>query len=141
MKSLIGFKSLVEREIIRFTSVFFQTIFPPLVSSFLYIGIFGFTIGQRMEAVRGGPYLHFLIPGLIMMYVIEGSYANTSSSLFISRWAGHIQEILVSPLSYIEMVLGFSLEGWREVLSLQPVFISFLFSLLYRPFIIRLLFW
>lgn len=111
MKNLIGFKSLTEREIIRFTSVFFQTIFPPLVSSFLYIGIFGFTIGQRLQSVGGMPYLHFLIPGLVMMYVVENSYSNTSSSLFISRWGGHIQEILVSPLSYFEMVLAILIGG------------------------------
>ena len=71
MKSLIGFKSLVEREVIRFTSVFFQTLFPPLVSGFLYIAIFGFTIGRQIERVQGLPYLNFLIPGLLMMYVIE----------------------------------------------------------------------
>ena len=111
MNGLIGFRSLVEREIIRFTSVFFQTIFPPLVSSFLYIGIFGFTIGKEIDNVQGLPYLKFLIPGLIMMYVIEGSYSNTSSSLFISRWAGHIQEILVSPLSYFEMVSAILIGG------------------------------
>ena len=99
IRSLIGFKSLVEREIVRFTSVFMQTLFPPLVSSFLYISIFGFTIGRHMKYVHGMPYLNFLIPGLIMMYLIESSYSNTSSSLFIARWSGHIQEILVSPLS------------------------------------------
>src|SRR3989338_3061657 len=111
MRSLVGFKSLVEREVIRFTSVFFQTLFPPLVSSFLYIAIFGYTIGQQIEQVQGRPYLNFLIPGLIMMYIIEGSYSNTSSSLFISRWAGHIQEILVTPLSYVEMVLAILIGG------------------------------
>jgi len=111
MRSLIGFRSLVEREVIRFTSVFLQTIFPPLVTSFLYISIFGFTIGQKIESVDGIPYLNFLIPGLIMMYVIEGSYSNTSSSLFISRWARHIEEILVSPLSYVEMVLAILIGG------------------------------
>src|SRR3990167_9241026 len=111
MKSLVGFRSLVEREIIRFTSVFFQTLFPPLVSSFLYIAIFGFTIGREIESVQGMPYFNFLIPGLIMMYIIESAYANTSSSLFISRWAGHIQEILVTPLSYFEMVLAVLIGG------------------------------
>ena len=142
MKSLIGFRSLVEREIVRFTSVFFQTLFPPLVSSFLYIGIFGFAIGQRMEHVRGMPYLHFLIPGLIMMYVIESSYANTSSSLFISRWAGHIQEILVSPLSYFEMVLAILIGGLVRsfVIATGVYHISFLFAPIpiHHPFLVLL---
>ena len=143
MKSLVGFKSLVEREIIRFTSVFFQTIFPPLVSSFLYIGIFGFTIGQRMESVRGVPYLSFLIPGLIMMYVIESSYANTSSSLFISRWAGHIQEILVSPLSYFEMVLAILIGGLVRsfVIATGVYAVSLFFTItpIHHPFIVFLM--
>ncbi|OGW89545.1 MAG: hypothetical protein A3A73_05680 [Omnitrophica bacterium RIFCSPLOWO2_01_FULL_50_24] len=108
---LIGFRSLVEREIVRFTSVFLQTIFPPLISSLLYLSIFGYTIGARIPTIHGIPYLHFLIPGLVMMYVIEAAYQNTSSSLFISRWAGHIQEILVSPLSYLEMVLAILIGG------------------------------
>jgi len=130
MNNLIGFKSLVEREIVRFTSVFLQTIFPPLVSSLLYISIFGYTIGRRIEEVQGIPYLNFLIPGLIMMYIIEGSYQNTSSSLFISRWAGHIQEILVSPLSYFEMVLAILIGGLARsfVTATGVFFVSLLFT-------------
>ncbi len=130
IKNLTGFKALVEREIVRFTSVFFQTIFPPFVSSSLYIGIFGFTIGSRMAEVRGLPYLHFLIPGLVMMNVIESAYANTSSSLFIARWAGHIQEILVSPLSYFEMVSALLIGGLARsfVIGTGVYLISFFFA-------------
>ena len=111
MRSLIGFKTLVRREIVRFTTVFTQTIVPPLMSSFLYIFIFGFSLGGRIHEVQGSPYLQYLIPGLIMMYVVEGSYANTSSSLFISRWANYIEELLVTPLSYFEMVLAILIGG------------------------------
>lgn len=103
----IGFATLVNREIYRFLSVFFQTIVPPLITSFLFIFIFGFALGSKLEQVNGIPYLKFLIPGLIMMYIIESSYTNASSSLFIARWSNHIQEILVTPLSYVEMVLAF----------------------------------
>ncbi len=106
-----GFVTLVKREIVRFTCVFTQTIFPPVMSSFLYIFIFGFSLGGRIETVQGVPYLTFLIPGLMMMYVIEGSYANTSSSLFISRWANNIEEMLVTPLSYLEMVTAILIGG------------------------------
>lgn len=111
MRSLTGFKTLVRREIVRFTTVFTQTIVPPLMSSFLYIFIFGFSLGGRIQEIQGSPYLHYLIPGLIMMYVVEGSYANTSSSLFISRWANYIEELLVTPLSYFEMVLAILIGG------------------------------
>lgn len=111
MKSFIGFRTLVYREVVRFLSVFSQTIFPPVVSSFLFIFIFGFSLGSRIEEIQGVPYLQFLIPGLIMMHVIEGSYTNTSSSLFLSRWANNIEELLVTPLSYFEMVLAILIGG------------------------------
>lgn len=129
MKSMTGFKTLVRREVVRFLSVFSQTIFPPLVSSFLYIFIFGLSLGQRIEQVNGMPYLNFLIPGLIMMYVIEGSYANTSSSLFISRWANSIEEILVTPLSYLEMVAAILIGGLvRSAVAVTGVYlVSLLF--------------
>ena len=140
ISNLIGFKSLVEREIIRFTSVFFQTLFPPLVSSFLYISIFGFTIGRQIDKVQDVPYLTFLIPGLIMMYVIESAYANTSSSLFISRWAGHIQEILVSPLSYVEMVFAILIGGLARSFviggGVYLVSLFFTFTPIQHPFIV-----
>jgi ABC-2 type transport system permease protein len=111
MKQWIGFITLVWREIVRFLSVFTQTIFPPLVSSFLFIFIFGFSLGSRIDTIAGVPYLQFLVPGLVMMYIIESSYTNSSSSLFISRWANNIEELLVTPLSYFEMVLAILIGG------------------------------
>ena len=103
----IGFRTLVKREVLRFFVVFTQTLVPPLVSSALFIFVFGFSIGRNLNLrVEGVTYLQFLIPGLVMMHLIEGSYTNTSSSLFISRWHNIIQELLLSPLSYFEMVLG-----------------------------------
>lgn len=129
MHTLVGFRTLVWREIYRFLCVFKQTIFPPVVSSFLYIFIFGFSIGRHLEEIGGFPYLQFLIPGLVMMYVIEGSYANTSSSLFISRWANHIEELLVTPLSYGEMVLAILIGGLaRSLVTASGVYlVSLLF--------------
>jgi ABC-2 type transport system permease protein len=128
MKSLVGFKTLVWREIYRFLSVFTQTVVPPVVSSFLYIFIFGFSLGQRIEKIQGLPYLVFLIPGLVMMYVIEGSYSNTSSSLFISRWANNIEELLVTPLSFFEMVLAILIGGLaRSLVTASGVYLVSLF--------------
>jgi len=103
----IGVMALSKREIHRFFSVANQTIFPPLVSSVLFMYIFGIAIGSRIDlSATGTTYLNFIVPGLMAMHLISGSYENTSSSLFIGRWHNHIQEILLSPLSYIEMVLG-----------------------------------
>src|SRR3989338_4416343 len=104
----IGCLSLSKREILRFFSVASQTVFPPLVSSLLFMYIFGVAVGQRIEfqSLTGLTYLQFLVPGLMTMHLISSSYENTSSSLFIARWHNHIQEVLLSPLSYFEMVLG-----------------------------------
>ncbi len=107
IKNWIGFRTLVKREILRYFVVFTQTILPPLISSALFTFVFGFSIGKNLNvAVNGVPYIQFMIPGLVMMHLIESSYTNASSSLFISRWQNLIQEMLLSPLSYFEMVLG-----------------------------------
>jgi ABC-2 type transport system permease protein len=128
MKSTIGFQTLVWREIYRFFSVFTQTVIPPVVSSFLYIFNFGFSLGQRIEEIQCSPYLVLLVTGLVMMYVIEGAYANTSSSLFISRWANNIEELLVTPLSYFEMVLAVLIGGLaRSLVVATGVYVVSLF--------------
>ena len=112
IENLIGFRTLVKREVLRFFVVFSQTLVAPLVSSTLFIFVFGYSLGGRMNLmIHGVPYLNFIIPGLVMMHLIESPYANTSSSLFMSRWHNLIQEILLSPLSYFEMVLGLLIGG------------------------------
>lgn len=108
----VGFRTLVKREVLRFFVVFSQTLFAPLVSSTLFIFVFGYSLGGRMNlTIHGVPYLQFIIPGLVMMHLIESPYTNTSSSLFMSRWHNLIQEVLLSPLSYFEMVLGLLIGG------------------------------
>lgn len=103
----IGVLSLSKREIVRFLLVSTQTIFPALVSSILFMYIFGVAIGNRVDMTMTGlTYLQFIVPGLMTMHLIYSSYENTSASLFIARWHNHIQEVLLSPLSYFEMVLG-----------------------------------
>jgi len=103
----IGVLALSRREIFRFLTVASQTIFPPLISSVLFMYIFGVALGSRLNIESTGvSYLSFIVPGLMTMHLISGSYENTSSSLFIARWHNHIQEVLLSPLSYFEMVLG-----------------------------------
>ncbi|MDP2654141.1 MAG: ABC transporter permease [Candidatus Omnitrophota bacterium] len=103
----IGVLSLSKREILRFFVVATQTVFPPIVSSMLFMYIFGVAIGRRIDfGAMDMNYFQFIVPGLMTMHMIASSYENTSSSLFIARWHNHIQEVLLSPLSYFEMVLG-----------------------------------
>ena len=113
----IAFLTLLGREVHRFTRLANQTIIPPLITAALYITIFGFSLGQRISNIQGVSYMQFLIPGLIMMSIISSSYANTSSSLYIQRFQGNIQELLVSSMSTLEIVLAIVLGGvFRGVL-------------------------
>ncbi len=131
----IGVWALSKREIHRFVSVANQTIFPPLVSSALFMYIFGVAIGSKINfSSTGLSYLQFIVPGLMTMHLISSSYENTSSSLFIGRWHNHIQEILLSPLSYMEMVLGLLAGGVaRGMIVCLGVWIT---SLLFAPSLI-----
>jgi len=132
----LGVLALSKREILRFFSVSSQTIFPPLISSILFICIFGLALGKRLDfADTGMTYLNFIIPGLMAMHLISGSYENTSSSLFIARWHNHIQEILLSPLSYFEMVLGLLAGGVARGLTVCMG--VFLVSLIFNPMTIE----
>ncbi len=124
-----GVLTLSKREIVRFLTVATQTIFPPLISSVLFLFIFGVAIGSRIDfGSTGWTYLKFIVPGLMTMHAISSSYENTSSSLFIGRWHNHIQEVLLSPLSYFEMVLGLLTGGVvRGLLVSSGVFVVSLF--------------
>lgn len=127
----IGVLSLSKREILRFVTVATQTIFPPIVTSMLFMFIFGVAIGSRVDfSSTGLSYLNFIVPGLMTMHLISSAYENTSSSLFIARWHNHIQEVLLSPLSYFEMVLGLLAGGVMRgiVVSTGVLLISNLFT-------------
>lgn len=108
---LIGFWTLLKREIIRFLSLPNQTLVPPFMSALLYIAIFGYSIGSRISNIEGVTYMEYIFPGLMMMGVINSAYMNTSSSLFMSKFQGNIADILTSPLSYFEMVTAIVLGG------------------------------
>ncbi len=148
----IGILALCKREIMRFLSVATQTLFPPMISSTLFICIFGLALGKRIDLSESGiTYLAFIIPGLMTMNAITSSYENASSSLFISRWHNHVQEILLSPLSYFEMVLGVlvgslvrSLLVVSAVLTISLIFnpmpISHPFLMIYFMIIIPIIF-
>jgi len=111
MRNLIGFYTLWKREVLRFLKVINQTILPPLISNLIFVFIFGFSLGSRIPSINGIPYVSFIVPGLIMLALINSAYQNTGTSLFIGKWWRHIQEVLVSPLSYFEMVLAYTLGG------------------------------
>jgi ABC-2 type transport system permease protein len=102
-----GFWTLVRREMVRSLKVINQVIWPPIITTLLYVFIFGLAIGSRIQNVQGVSYAQFLIPGLIMLQVIDSSYGECSSSLFQGRFMNSIQELLVAPMSALEIVGGF----------------------------------
>ena len=108
---MIGFLALLRREIHRFIVLPNQTLIPPLVNALLYVLVFGYAIGSQIKDIGGASYIVFIFPGLVMMNAVNGAYANTTTSLFIARHELFIQDLLVSPLSYLEMVLAYTLGG------------------------------
>ena len=105
--NLTAVLTLVKKEIHRSLRLYRQTILPPMLTATLYILIFGFSVGSRIGEMGGFDYMQFIMPGLIMMGVITSSYMAVVSSLYLSKFQGNIQEILVSPMSYLEMVIGY----------------------------------
>ncbi len=92
---------------VRSLKIINQVIWPPIITTLLYVFVFGLAIGSRISTVDGVTYAQFLIPGLIMLQVIDASYGECSSSLFQGRFMNSIQELLIAPLSASEMVAGF----------------------------------
>ena len=123
----IGLWTLIKRENVRTIKIINQVIWPPIISSLLYIFIFGYSIGRNLELLEVS-YLTFLVPGLIMMNVIMSSFEESSSSLFLGKFINYIQEILVAPMSYIEMVLGFLFGSiLRSFVIANLIFLMFVF--------------
>jgi len=111
MDRWIGFEALFWRELRRLRRLLKDAIMPPIVSSILFISIFGIFIGSRFGDLNGVPYIEFIIPGLIMLNVITSSFANTSFSLYLQRFQKSIEDVLISPMSYFSMVLAYTLGG------------------------------
>jgi ABC-2 type transport system permease protein len=102
----IAFKTLVTKEFIRVTRIWVQTIVPPAITMTLYFIIFGSLIGRRIGSMDGYDYMQYIAPGLIMMAVITNSYGNVVSSFFGAKFARHIEEMLVAPMSNATIILG-----------------------------------
>ena len=107
----IGFGTLIKREVGRFFSVYRQTVLPGLISSGLYIVIFGFTLEQRISEIQGVPYTLFILPGLIMMNTLTNATANTSSSMLQMKLLQQLPDLLTAPLSGLEISLAYIIGG------------------------------
>jgi len=102
----VGLKTIVRKEIVRVARIWIQTIVPPAITMTLYFIIFGNLIGRRIGSMDGFDYMQYIAPGLIMMSVITNSYGNVVSSFFGAKFARHVEEMLVSPMSNATIILG-----------------------------------
>lgn len=104
--NFIGLYTMLRREVRRTMRVMVQTLVAPVISAALYIFIFGTVIGSQITEVQGVPYISFVFPGILMLSVINASFASASSALYFMRFTRGIEEILIAPFSYLEMLLG-----------------------------------
>ena len=105
------FRTLLSREILRFARVWMQTVVPTLLTSLLYLVVFGLALGSRIREVNGVPYLEYILPGIAFMNLVTGSHMNSSWSVFDAKRERYIDEVLISPMSDVQIALAYSLGG------------------------------
>jgi ABC-2 type transport system permease protein len=104
---MTGFWTLFWKELLRFLKVSVQTVAAPVLTALLYLVIFGQVLEGRMQVFDGVRYTSFLVPGLVMMTLLQNAFANSSSSLMQSKMTGNIVFILLAPISYLEFFCAY----------------------------------
>ena len=104
-----GFRTLFRKEVLRFRKVATQTIAAPVLTSLLYLVVFSHLMADRLRVYDAVPYSAFLVPGLVMMSMLQNSFANSSSSIIQSKMTGNIIFVLLPPLSHWEFFWGYVL--------------------------------
>ncbi len=122
----VGLQTLVEKEVGRFINVYTQTIVAPVITTLLFYAIFALAFGGSTRTIGDLPYMTFLAPGLIMMTMVQNAFANTSSSMVIAKVAGNIVDILMPPLSPLELYMGYMIGGVLRGLMVGTVVAVFM---------------
>ena len=117
----IAFETIVTKEIRRFSRIWVQTLVPPAITIALYFVIFGNLVGRRVGEMGGFQYMEFIVPGLIMMSVIQNSYSNVVSSFFSQKFQRSIEELLVSPVPNYVILTGFVVGGMARGLAVGAI--------------------
>lgn len=131
-RQLIGLYTIVRRELVRMFRISSQVFLPPVIQTLLYFLIFGSVIGNRVGLIHGVSYMMFIAPGLIMMTVITNAYSNVCTSLFNVRFQRSIEEVLISPIHYSFILIGYVMGG--VVRGVIVAFLVFLISSLFLSF-------
>jgi ABC-2 type transport system permease protein len=134
----LGFYTLIRREVGRTKRVVGQALFAPLVTASLYIFVFGFVIGSKIEMIEGIKYISFVFPGVFGMNLIMSVFGATSFSTFFMRFQKTIEDLLTLPLSYTELVVSLIVSGIIRglilMVALSAVAIAFGVNTLAHPF-------
>lgn len=107
----VAFSTLAVKEVRRFTRIWLQTLLPPAITMSLYFVIFGNLVGSRIGDMGGFDYMQYIVPGLIMMSVIQNSYSNVVSSFYGAKFQHSVEELLVSPMSPLIVLCGYVAGG------------------------------
>lgn len=126
----IGLWTLYMREVRRFVKVYTQTVVAPIITTLLFLAVFSLALGGTTRVVNGVPFAEFLAPGLIMMAMAQNAFANTSSSIIISKVQGNIIDTLMPPFTARELTLGIALGG-----ATRGVFVGFFVALAMSLFV------
>ena len=121
---LIAFETIVVKEVRRFSRIWVQTLVPPAITIALYFVIFGNLVGRRVGEMGGFQYMEFIVPGLIMMAVIQNSYSNVVSSFFSQKFQRSVEELLVSPVPNYVILSGFIVGGMARGLAVGAIVTS-----------------
>jgi ABC-2 type transport system permease protein len=113
-----GLLWLTGREVLRVGKLWTQTIAAPVLSSFLFIVVFGLSLGGRISSIDGVDYEVFIVPGLITMAMVQAAYSNNSSSVFQARFDRYLHDVLAAPMRNWEVNLGLSLGGAARALAI-----------------------
>lgn len=126
----IALLTILNKEVYRFMRIWTQTLLPPVITMSLYFLIFGKFIGSQLRDVEGYRYIQYIVPGLVMMAMMTNSYSNTSTSFFLTKFNKSIEEMLVSPMSNLIILIGYTLGGTVRGLCVGTLvlFVSYLFA-------------
>ncbi len=114
----IGFKTIFMKEVGRSKDVLVQAFLSPVITTLLYFLVFGSAIGGNIHPIHGVPYDQFIVPGLIMMALLMNSLMAASSGIYFPRFIGTMSDLLTSPLSYFEIVMGFAFSAAARALAI-----------------------
>ncbi len=118
MTGTLGLIWLVKRETLRVSKLWTQTVLAPIISSGLFILVFGLSLGGRIREVEGFPYREFIVPGLLVMAMMQAAYSNNSSSIFQARSDRYVNDVLSAPMHAWQMNLGYHIGGVVRALAI-----------------------